>query len=75
MLSPLNNLFVNDVLAPLLLLGQDPFMRKELMRRCYFSNHFVGRVGASQVGLCALEFALCRRGAGASCLVWLISSW
>src|SRR6188768_1956708 len=41
-----------------LLIGQDPFMRKELMRRCYFSNHFVGRVGASQVGLCALEFAL-----------------
>jgi len=41
-----------------LLLGQDPFMRKELMRRCYMSNHFVGRVGASLVGLCALEFAL-----------------
>jgi L-alanine-DL-glutamate epimerase-like enolase superfamily enzyme len=48
---------VSENYAPLLL-GQDPFMRKELMRRCYLSNHFVGRVGASQVGLCALEFAL-----------------
>ena len=41
-----------------LLLGQDPFLRKELVRRCYFSNHFIGRVGATQVGLCAVEFAL-----------------
>jgi L-alanine-DL-glutamate epimerase-like enolase superfamily enzyme len=33
-------------------------MRKELMRRCYYSNHFVGRVGAAAVGLAAVEFAL-----------------
>jgi L-alanine-DL-glutamate epimerase-like enolase superfamily enzyme len=49
--------FVDDNYVPLLL-GQDPFMRKELTRRCYYSNHFVGRLGASQVGLCAVEFAL-----------------
>ena len=48
---------VTDNYVPLLI-GQDPFMRKELMRRCYLSNHFVGRVGASQVGLCAVELAL-----------------
>ncbi len=37
---------------------QDPFFRKELVRRCYMSNHFTGRVGATQVGLAAVEFAL-----------------
>jgi L-alanine-DL-glutamate epimerase-like enolase superfamily enzyme len=48
---------VGDNYAPLLV-GQDPFLRKELIRRCYFSNHFIGRVGATQVGLAAVEFAL-----------------
>jgi L-alanine-DL-glutamate epimerase-like enolase superfamily enzyme len=48
---------VTENYAPLLV-GQDPFMRKELVRRCYFSNHFIGRVGATQVGLCAVELAL-----------------
>jgi L-alanine-DL-glutamate epimerase-like enolase superfamily enzyme len=43
--------------APLLP-GKDPLNRKELIRQCYFSNHFVGRVGASAVGLAAMEFAL-----------------
>lgn len=41
-----------------ILLGQDPEYRKELVRRCYFSNHFVGRVGATAVGLAAVEYAL-----------------
>lgn len=40
------------------LVGQDPNNRKELVKRCYQSNHFVGRVGASQVALAAVEFAL-----------------
>ncbi len=48
---------VVDNYAPLLK-GQDPSFRKELVRRCYSSNHFVGREGASQVGLAAVEFAL-----------------
>ncbi|HEY0712055.1 MAG TPA: mandelate racemase/muconate lactonizing enzyme family protein, partial [Polyangia bacterium] len=48
---------VTDNYAPLLI-GADPAMRKELVRRCYFSNHFIGRVGATQVGLAAVEFAL-----------------
>jgi L-alanine-DL-glutamate epimerase-like enolase superfamily enzyme len=41
-----------------LLQGQDARMRKELVRRMFFSNHFVGRVGAARVGIAAVEFAL-----------------
>lgn len=41
-----------------LLVGGDPLQRKELIKRCHASNHFVGRVGASQVGLAAVDFAL-----------------
>lgn len=48
---------VDDNYAPLLM-GGDPTFRKELVRRCYMSNHFVGRVGAAAVGLAAVEFAL-----------------
>ncbi len=48
---------VVDNYAPILK-GQDPSFRKELVRRCYYSNHFIGRVGATQVGLAAVEFAL-----------------
>jgi L-alanine-DL-glutamate epimerase-like enolase superfamily enzyme len=48
---------VDDCYA-LELVGQDALMRKELMRRCYHSNHFVGRLGAAAVGLAAIEFAL-----------------
>jgi len=40
------------------LLGQDPVMRKEILRRCFFTNHFVGRVGAARVALAAIDFAL-----------------
>jgi L-alanine-DL-glutamate epimerase-like enolase superfamily enzyme len=49
--------FVDENFAPVLA-GQDPFLRKELVRRMFFTNHFVGRVGASRVGLAAVEFAL-----------------
>lgn len=38
--------------------GQDAVFRKELVRRMFFSNHFVGRVGAARVGIAAVEFAL-----------------
>lgn len=48
---------VDESYTPLLL-GQDSSLRKELLRRCYFSNHFVGRIGAALVGLAAVEFAL-----------------
>lgn len=48
---------VQENYAPVLQ-GSDPVLRKELVRRCFFQNHFVGRVGAARVGLCAVEFAL-----------------
>ena len=48
---------VDENYAPLLV-GQDPVLRKELVRRMLLSNHFVGRVGAARVGVAAVEFAL-----------------
>jgi L-alanine-DL-glutamate epimerase-like enolase superfamily enzyme len=48
---------VDENYAPLLR-GSDPAMRKELVRRMFYSNHFVGRVGAARVGIAAVEFAL-----------------
>jgi L-alanine-DL-glutamate epimerase-like enolase superfamily enzyme len=48
---------VDDTYAPVLR-GADASLRKELVRRMYFANHFVGRVGAAAVGLAAVEFAL-----------------
>jgi L-alanine-DL-glutamate epimerase-like enolase superfamily enzyme len=40
------------------LLGKDPAFRKAIVKECFFANHFVGRVGASRVGLAAVEYAL-----------------
>ena len=40
------------------LIGADPTFRRELVRKMFFTNHFVGRVGASRVGIAAVEFAL-----------------
>jgi L-alanine-DL-glutamate epimerase-like enolase superfamily enzyme len=48
---------VDENYAPALV-GGDCALRKELVRRCFFTNHFVGRVGAARVGLAAVEFAL-----------------
>ncbi len=48
---------VDDNYSPILA-GRDPAYRKELVRECYYSNHFIGRVGATAVGLAAVEFAL-----------------
>ena len=48
---------IDDNYAPILR-GADPERRKEIVRKCYYENHFVGRVGASAVGLAAVEFAL-----------------
>ncbi|MSR75122.1 MAG: mandelate racemase/muconate lactonizing enzyme family protein [Planctomycetes bacterium] len=41
-----------------LLIGADALDRRELVRRMFFSNHFIGRVGATRVGIAAVEFAL-----------------
>lgn len=48
---------VDENYAPLLV-GADARMRKDLVKRMFFSNHFVGRVGAARVGIAAVEFAL-----------------
>jgi L-alanine-DL-glutamate epimerase-like enolase superfamily enzyme len=48
---------VDENYAPLLA-GRDPALRKQIVRDCFFRNHFVGRVGAARVGLAAVEFAL-----------------
>ncbi len=48
---------VEENYAPLLR-GADARLRKDLTRRMFLSNHFVGRVGAARVGLAAVEFAL-----------------
>ena len=48
---------VDDNYAPMLR-GADPTLRKDLVRRMFFTNHFVGRVGAARVGIAAVEFAL-----------------
>ena len=48
---------VDDCYASLLT-GRDPERRKEIVKDCYYSNHFVGRVGAAAVGLAAVDFAL-----------------
>jgi L-alanine-DL-glutamate epimerase-like enolase superfamily enzyme len=41
-----------------LLVGKDPTMRKAIVKDCFFSNHFIGRVGAARVGIAAVEYAL-----------------
>jgi L-alanine-DL-glutamate epimerase-like enolase superfamily enzyme len=48
---------IDDTYVPVLR-GADATLRKELVRRMYYANHFVGRVGAAAVGLAAVEFAL-----------------
>jgi L-alanine-DL-glutamate epimerase-like enolase superfamily enzyme len=48
---------VQENYAPVLL-GKDPAFRKAIVKECFFTNHFIGRVGSTRVGLCAVEFAL-----------------
>ena len=45
---------VVDNYAPLLI-GRDPQMRKQIVRDCYYANHFVGRGGTTEVGLAAVS--------------------
>lgn len=48
---------VQENYAPVLL-GKDPAFRKQITRECFFTNHFIGRVGSTRVGLAAVEYAL-----------------
>lgn len=51
------HVMVEDNYIPALI-GENALFRKEIVRKLFFTNHFVGRVGASRVGICAIEFAL-----------------
>ncbi len=48
---------VEENYAPVLI-GKDITLRKALVQEMFLTNHFVGRVGASRVGIAAVEFAL-----------------
>jgi len=48
---------VDDTYTPVLL-GSDPLHHKALLRQLYLQNHFIGRVGITRVGLCAVNMAL-----------------
>src|SRR5699024_6223289 len=48
---------IDDTYTPVLI-GKDPLMRHNLLRELHFTNHFIGQVGITRVGLCAIELAL-----------------
>ena len=48
---------IDENYAPVVV-GGDPYLRKDLVKKMFYTNHFVGRVGAARVGLAAVEFAL-----------------
>lgn len=48
---------IDDTYIPALI-GRDPWRHKELLNDLYYTNHFIGRVGATRVGLCAVGMAL-----------------
>ncbi|MFT5735117.1 MAG: L-alanine-DL-glutamate epimerase-like enolase superfamily enzyme [Planctomycetota bacterium] len=48
---------IEENYAPVLI-GKDVTMRKAIIQELFLTNHFVGRVGASRVGIAACEFAL-----------------
>lgn len=48
---------VDDTYAPYLP-GKDPLLHKAIMKELYYKNHFIGRVGITRVGLCAVNMAL-----------------
>ncbi len=48
---------IDETYAPVLV-GSDPMHYKALLRQLYLQNHFIGRVGITRVGLCAVNMAL-----------------
>ncbi|MFZ4451578.1 mandelate racemase/muconate lactonizing enzyme family protein [Salibacterium aidingense] len=41
-----------------LLMNKDPLMHKKLLNELHYTNHFIGQVGVTRVGLCAVNLAL-----------------
>lgn len=48
---------IDDTYAPNLI-GKDPLEHKTVLNDLYYTNHFIGRVGITRVGLCAVNMAL-----------------
>ncbi|PAV31203.1 hypothetical protein CIL05_00655 [Virgibacillus profundi] len=48
---------IDDTYAPKLI-GKDPVFYKNILKELHYTNHFIGQVGVTRVGLCAIEFAL-----------------
>jgi len=48
---------LDDNYAPSLI-GENPFYRKNVMKKLHYTNHFIGQVGVTRVALCAVELAL-----------------
>lgn len=48
---------IDDTYRPKLI-GRDPLDHKNLARELFLANHFIGRVGVTRVGLCAVNMAL-----------------
>ena len=48
---------IDETYTPVML-GRDPLFYRELCRDLQYTNHFIGRVGVTRVGLCAINMAL-----------------
>ncbi|NGP45547.1 mandelate racemase/muconate lactonizing enzyme family protein [Bacillaceae bacterium SIJ1] len=48
---------IDDCYAPLLR-GKDPMMQQTILNELHYTNHFIGQVGVSRAGLCAINLAL-----------------
>lgn len=48
---------IDDTYAPSLI-GKDPMLHKSVLKELHYTNHFIGQVGVSRVGLCAVEMAM-----------------
>lgn len=48
---------IDDTYAPNLI-GKDPLMYKKILNDLHYTNHFIGQVGITRVGLCAINLAL-----------------
>lgn len=48
---------IDDNYAPLLI-NKNPMMYKNILNELHYTNHFIGQVGVTRVGLCAVNLAL-----------------
>ncbi|MFB5660965.1 mandelate racemase/muconate lactonizing enzyme family protein [Alteribacillus sp. HJP-4] len=48
---------IDETYAPVLI-GKDPLFYKNIVNDLHYTNHFIGQVGITRVGLCAVNLAL-----------------